>query len=192
MGDFEGYLMLFVLHPQVQHSPKNVKRVSFAKKGMVTHRGWFTHCKESRMMVGWPYHIYHFLIVAVLYFPCLLVSNLHKSVQNTSAALFLGEVSFWTVVNAVCSLCQALKSSTRKSWRQFIPWHGWDWWREIGDSWWWFLKHLTVAMRFKVRRWRQRSHSHIDLSFDLHPIEPSVQHVYSAHRKLMGFCDHFF
>ena len=50
-------------------------------------------------------------------------------------------------------------------------------------------------MRFKVRRRRQRSHSHIYiiiyiyiyLSFDLHPIEPGVQHVYSAHRKLMRF-----
>jgi hypothetical protein len=29
--------------------------------------------------------------------------------------LFLGEVSFWTVVNAVCSLCQALKSSTERA-----------------------------------------------------------------------------
>ena len=31
------------------------------------------------------------------------------------------------------------------------------------------------------------SFPYIYMSFDLHPIEPGVQHVYSAHRKLMRF-----
>ena len=65
------------------------KTVSFAIKGNGTpYQGWCNHCKESHC----DRHVFF------LYFPCILVSNLHYSVPNTSASnlkgLFLGEVGF--------------------------------------------------------------------------------------------------
>ena len=88
------YWRQFLIPKRTQQKKWNgSKTVSFAIKGNGTpYQGWCNHCKESHC----DRHVFF------LYFPCILVSNLHYSVPNTSASnlkgLFLGEVGFWTVV----------------------------------------------------------------------------------------------